>query len=64
MAFSTREVTARLVDGKIVFWTGKVYRRNQSVGTVVCLFKGGFAGGSLPSLNLDKTAPLRISLFY
>jgi hypothetical protein len=53
-----------LVDGKIVFWAGKVYGRNQSEGTVVCLFKSGFAGGCFSSLNLDKTAPLSVSLFY
>jgi hypothetical protein len=64
MTFSTREVTTRLVDRKIVFWTGKVYGRNQPEGAVVCLFKGGFTGDGFFPLNLDKTTPLSVSLFY
>jgi hypothetical protein len=64
MTFSARKITARLVDRKIVFRTGKVYGGNQSEGAVVCLFQSGFAGRYLSSLNLDQTAPLSVSLFY
>jgi len=62
MAFSTRKITARLVDGKIVFWPGEVNSGNQSKGTVVCLLEGDFASSSLLPLNLDEATPLRISL--
>jgi hypothetical protein len=63
MTFSTREVTTRLINRKIIFWTGEVNSRNQSKGAVVRLFKRDFAGSSLSSLKLDEATPLRITLF-
>jgi hypothetical protein len=62
MAFSTGEVTTRLVDGEVIFWTGEMNGRDQPEEAIVCLFKGGFTGKGLPLFDLDKTTPLGISL--
>ena len=62
MTFSTREVTTRLVNGKIIFWAGEVNRRDQSEGPVVGLFEGCFAGQRFLPFDLDKATPLWISL--
>jgi hypothetical protein len=62
MAFSAGEVTTRLVNGKVIFWTGEMDSRDQSEKAIVCPFKGGFTGKSLSLFDLDKTASLRISL--
>ncbi len=62
MTFSTREVTARLVNGEIIFWTGEVNRRDASQNPVVGLFDGCFACQGFPLIDLDEATPLRITL--
>jgi len=62
MTFSTREVAARLVNRKIIFWAGEVNRRNASENPVVGLFDGCFACQGLPLIDLDEATSLRITL--
>jgi hypothetical protein len=62
MAFSTGEVTTRLVDGEVIFWTREMNGRDQPEEAMIRLFKGGFTGNGLPLFDLDKTTPLGISL--
>jgi hypothetical protein len=57
-----RKVTTRLINGEVIFRTGKVNSRDQSEGTIVRLFEGGLAGNRLFSFDFDETTPLRISL--
>jgi hypothetical protein len=63
VAFSTGEVTTRLVDREVIFRAGKVNSRDEPEEAVVCLFESGFAGKRLTSLHLDKTTALGITLF-
>jgi hypothetical protein len=62
MTFSTREVTARLVNGEIILWAGEVNCRDASENSVVGLFDGCFACQGLPLIDLDEATPLRITL--
>jgi hypothetical protein len=62
MTFSAGEVTTRLIDGEVIFRAGEMNRGDHPEEAIVCLFEGGFAGKRLPLLNLNKTAPLRVSL--
>jgi hypothetical protein len=63
VAFAAREITTRLIDREVIFWTRKMNGGNQPEGTVVCLFEGGFASQGLSSPDLRKATSLRISLF-
>jgi len=62
MAFSTGEVTTRLVDGEVIFRAGEMNSRNEPEEATVCLSKGGLTGKGFPLFDLDKTTPLGISL--
>jgi hypothetical protein len=62
MTFSTGEVTTGLINGKIIFRTREMNRRDQPEEAIVCLFESNFTGKRLPLFALNKTAPLRISL--
>jgi len=62
MTFSTREVTARLVNGEIILWAGEVNCRDASENPVVGLLEGGFACQGLPLIDLDQATPLWITL--
>jgi hypothetical protein len=62
MAFSTGEVTTRLVDGEVIFRAGEMNGRDQPKEATVCLSKGGFTGKGFPLFDLDKTTSLGISL--
>jgi hypothetical protein len=62
MAFPAREVTPRLINGKVVFRTGQVNRRDAPERTIIGPFQSDFAGQGLALVNLDKAASLRITL--
>jgi hypothetical protein len=62
MTFSAGEVTTRLVDGEIIFWTGEMNSRDQPEKAIICLFKGGFTSKGLALFAFNKTTPLGISL--
>ena len=62
MTFSAGEITTRLVDGKVILWTGEVDSGDEPEETVVRLSEGGFTGRRLSSVDLDQTASLGISL--
>jgi hypothetical protein len=62
MTFSTREVTTRLIDGEVIFWTGEVNRGDQPEETIVRPFQGGFTGKGFSLFDFNKTTPLGISL--
>jgi hypothetical protein len=63
MTFSTREVTTRLVDGEVIFRTGKMNGRDQPKESIIRLFKGRFTGKGFALFNLDKATSLGIPLF-
>jgi hypothetical protein len=63
MTFSTGEVTTRLVDGEVIFWTGEMNSGDQPEEATVRPFQGRFTGEGFPLFDLNKTTPLRISLF-
>jgi len=62
MTFSTGEVTTRLVDGEVIFWTGEMNRRDQPEEAAIRPFQSGFTGEGFSLLDFYKTTPLRVSL--
>jgi hypothetical protein len=65
MTFSAGEVTTGLVNGKVIFRTGKVDGRDQPEEAIVGLFESGFTGGRFPFsplFDLNETVSLGISL--
>jgi hypothetical protein len=62
MAFPAGEIAARLVNGKVIFRTGKMNSRDSPQRPLVGSLEGCFAGKGLPLVHLDVTATLRISL--
>jgi hypothetical protein len=52
-----------LVDGKVVFGTGEVNRRDEPEQAIIRLFKSDFARNIFFTFHLDKAASLRIPLF-
>jgi hypothetical protein len=63
MTFPTGEVTTRLVDGEVIFWTGEMNRGDQPEEATIRPFQGGFTGKGFPLFDFNETTPLRISLF-
>ena len=62
MAFSAGKITTGLIDGQVIFRTGKVDGRDQSQDAIVRPFESGFAGKRPRLFGLHETASLRISL--
>jgi len=62
VTFSTREVTAGLIDGKVILRPREVYSRNESKGAVVCLLERCFASKEPFPPHICKTTSLRKSL--
>jgi hypothetical protein len=63
MTFPAGKVTARLVDGEVIFWTGEMNSGDQPEETTARPFQGRFTSKGLPLFNPNKTTSLGISLF-
>ncbi len=63
VTFPAGEITAGLVNGEIIFWTGEMDSGDQPQEAVVCLLEGSLAGKRFSLLDLDKAVSLWISLF-
>jgi len=62
MTLSAGEVAPRLVNREVIFRAGKMNSRDQPEEAIIRLLEGRLTGKGLTLFNINKAAPLGITL--